>query len=95
MDDELREDRVWCTVGGTINMGDYNNIKIDMGQSRTVAPDEEPDEVRLEITRTILEDFLDISEEIKPGGKGKPPSGRRQEPAKAPEPQRTRTRRRV
>ena len=36
----ILEDKVWVTIGGTINLGNYENIKIDMGQSRTITAKE-------------------------------------------------------
>lgn len=30
------EDKVWVTISRTINLGNYENIKIDAGMSRTI-----------------------------------------------------------
>ena len=76
---EEMEDKVWVTMAATVNLGNYENIKVDMGQSRTVGPDDDPDELRMDIARKILSDVLDMSEEIKPGGVLKLPSGRKTE----------------
>lgn len=59
------EDKVWVTVGGTINLGNYENVKIDMGQSRTIGPDENPDELRIKICRMLIEDFIREADKIR------------------------------
>ena len=76
---EEMEDKVWVTMAATVNFGNYENIKIDMGQSRTVGPDDDPDELRMEIARKILSDVVDMIDEVKPGGALKPSSGRKTE----------------
>ena len=73
------EDKVWVTMAATVNLGNYENIKIDTGQSRTVGPDDDPDELRMEMARKILSDVVDMIDEVKPGGALKLPSGRKTE----------------
>ena len=38
------EDKVWVTISRTINLGNYENIKIDAGISRTIG-NEDPEEL--------------------------------------------------
>jgi len=71
------EDKVWVTMAATVNLGNYENIKIDMGQSRTVGPDDDPDELRMEMALKILSDVVDMIDEVKPGGALKPSGGRK------------------
>ena len=77
------EDKVWVSVGGKINMEPitgvkYENLDIQMGQSRTVMEGESHDKVRMDMVHKILSDYLDLEAEIK----DKPPSGRREKEEK-------------
>ena len=36
------DDKVWVTISRTINLGNYENIKIDAGLSETRKPKEDP-----------------------------------------------------
>lgn len=64
-------DKVWVSVTKTVNLGNYENIKIDMGHSTSVGPDENPDEIRMNICRILLEDLIEIcsQHEKKKGGR--------------------------
>lgn len=59
------EDKIWVTIGGTINLGNYENVKIDMGQSRTIGPEDDPDELRMQICRKLITDFVVESDKIR------------------------------
>jgi hypothetical protein len=43
----------------------YEPIKISMGQSRTIGPDDNPDQVRIEIFRRLLKDVISESEKTR------------------------------
>ena len=58
MDNGETKDRVWVQVGGMVNLGNYENIKIDMGQSRSIGPDEDPDEIRNKMCEKVLDDVI-------------------------------------
>jgi hypothetical protein len=36
------DDKVWVTVSRTINLGNYENIKVEAGMSQTLLPTEDP-----------------------------------------------------
>jgi len=42
---ETTEDKVWVTVSMTQNLGDYENVKVDSGYSRTINKGENPIEL--------------------------------------------------
>ena len=46
---EGEPNKVWVTVDATINMGNYENIKISMGESISVADSDNAEEVRLDL----------------------------------------------
>lgn len=62
---EENGDKVWVTVSSTVNLGNYENIKVDMGQSLTVTK-EKADETRVKLYRALIEDLANFTEEIKP-----------------------------
>lgn len=47
------EDKVWVTVTRTVNLGNYENIKIDVGMSQTRQPKEDP----FRLIRSIVDDL--------------------------------------
>ena len=60
------EDKVWVNLTTTINLGDYENIKIESGYSKTIKTGDKP----MELIRKMeeeLESFLsECRQEIKP-----------------------------
>lgn len=50
------EDKAWVTLSTTINLGDYENIKIEVGYSKTV----KTDEVHIDVVKQIEEDLEDV-----------------------------------
>lgn len=50
------EDKVWVTISRTINLGNYENIKIDAGMSQTLLEKED--------RKAVLEDVCDATFEI-------------------------------
>lgn len=40
--DEQKEQKVWITVSNTINLGNYNSVKIDAGYSKVYGKNDDP-----------------------------------------------------
>lgn len=58
-------DKVWVNVERTVNLGNYENIKVSVGESRTVGPDDDPIDLRNQITNQCLDEADDIAKEYK------------------------------
>ena len=69
----MNENKVWTAVTMTVNTGNYENVKIDMGQSMTIGPDDDPAELRMNLMRNILKDLM--AESLKVKGKEYMPKG--------------------
>ena len=67
---QVNLDKVWATVSATVNLGNYENIKIEMGSSRNVLLEEDIDDVRNSVCRVLLEDVLVLAGEAKSGRSG-------------------------
>lgn len=50
-------DKIWVTISRTINMGNYESYKLELGESRTVLPDETPSKLRMEISKQITKEI--------------------------------------
>jgi len=59
------EDKVWAGAEATINLGNYENVKISSGESRTVVPGDNRDEIRLEIMRKVIADVIAEGERVR------------------------------
>jgi formiminotetrahydrofolate cyclodeaminase len=57
IDLESEFDKVWVSIEGTINLGNYENIKINLGYSRSISEKEIASEIRQEITDTLLNEL--------------------------------------
>jgi hypothetical protein len=57
-------DKVWASVEATINLGNYENIKIQIGESRSLKPKDDSQEIRDELVNELIEDILDKKDEI-------------------------------
>ena len=62
---DVGEDKVWVSVEATINLGNYENIKITSGASRTLAPKENEQDVREEMIEEMIEEVLSHGKEVK------------------------------
>lgn len=62
---ENENDKVWVSVETTINLGNYENVKIMGGRSQSVLPEEDPVEIRDDIMEEMLADILSRRKEIK------------------------------
>uniref|UniRef100_A0A6M3ILJ6 Uncharacterized protein n=1 Tax=viral metagenome TaxID=1070528 RepID=A0A6M3ILJ6_9ZZZZ len=58
-------DKVWASVEVTVNLGNYENIKIMGGYSRTIGPDDDPHELRKVMTRKIIKDVVQEGERVR------------------------------
>jgi len=59
------EDKVWVSVERTIQPDQFEPIRISMGESRTVGPDDNPDELRMKICRKLLQDVIQEGEDVR------------------------------
>jgi len=59
------EDRVWCSVEVTVNLGNYENIKIATGLSRTLLPNEDEKKVRNKMMEQMIEEVIEQGEIVK------------------------------
>ena len=50
------EDKVWVTITRTVNLGNYENIKIDVGMSQTLKPKEDP----YKLIRSVVDDLTTL-----------------------------------
>lgn len=57
MTNEKDPDKIWVTISRTINMGNYENYKLELGESRTVLPDETPSKLRMEISKQLTKEI--------------------------------------
>lgn len=57
MDIKNNEDKAWVTLSQIINLGDYENVKIEVGYSQTIKNNENPIE-KIKAMEDELEDFL-------------------------------------
>ena len=62
---QIREDEVWISVERTIQIAQYEPIKIIMGHKHTVGPNEKPDEIRNQICRKLVCDTIQEAENIR------------------------------
>lgn len=58
------EDKVWCSVQYTVNLGNYENVKIDMGTSCTIG-DDDPSELRISICNDLLKEVINKGEDVR------------------------------
>jgi len=59
------EDKVWVSIERTVQTDDFEPIRISMGESRTVGPDNNPDELRMQICRKLLQDAIQEGENVR------------------------------
>ena len=58
-------DKVWVTVDATVNLGNYENMKIQTGMSRTIEEGEDPYELIHKISRKLIKQTEEKIEQIK------------------------------
>lgn len=60
----LYPDKIWVQVEITINIGNYENVKIQMGQTQTLGSEDNPDHVRDELCNKLLKALEKKKEKI-------------------------------
>jgi len=58
-------DKIWVSGEITINLGNYENIKIMNGSSYTLAPGEDEAEARSDLTEKIMNELFTIRDDMK------------------------------
>lgn len=58
-------DKVWVTAHTTINLGNYENVKIEMGESHSIHPEKDTKEYRSEVRNELADELLDDLAELK------------------------------
>jgi len=58
-------DKVWASVSSTVNLGNYENIKIEMGYSKSLKDTDNPIKERNKILDDLVEEIIDKSDELK------------------------------
>lgn len=56
MDIQNKEDKVWVTLEKTINLGNYESVKVIVGQSRTIQPKDDPEK----LLNDVCEETFDV-----------------------------------
>lgn len=59
------KDQVWYTVSRTINLGNYESIKFDIGESRSVETDDDPDIIFKETKKAVNSRLSTILNKLK------------------------------
>ena len=67
------EDKVWVTITRTINLGNYENIKVEAGMSQTLKAEEDPTELISDLSNRVFEEVLACSKRYKKKLKQKKP----------------------
>jgi len=49
-------DKAWCTLAQVVNLGNYENVRVEVGYSKTIKEGEDP----IKIVRQIEEDLEDL-----------------------------------
>ena len=60
-------DKIWVTVSRTVNTGNYQNVKIEMGESQTVpgyAEDKDIQEMRMDLAKSLMEGVDELADDI-------------------------------
>lgn len=58
-------DKVWGSANATINLGNYENVKIETGYSRSLREGEDAETVRNEILNDCVEEIIKKSRKLK------------------------------
>lgn len=65
MIDQNVQDKVWVQISAKVNLGDYENIDICFGTSRTINEGEESAILRRNLYEDILEEVISQAQEVK------------------------------
>jgi hypothetical protein len=58
-------DKIWVTVECTFNLGNYENVKISSGYSRTITEEDDPAELRKEMMDELFSEVDKKGKRIK------------------------------
>jgi len=58
------EDQVWVTVSYTVNLGNYESAKVEMGTSQAIG-DADPSELRQELCRKLQDEVIELGEDMR------------------------------
>jgi hypothetical protein len=58
-------DKVWGSANATVNLGNYENVKIEVGYSRSLREDEDAKTIRNEIMNDCVEEIIKKSRKLK------------------------------
>jgi hypothetical protein len=59
------EDKVWYTINHTINLGNYENIKIEAGLSQTLLEGEDPYKLINKISDKLISQIIQKGQDLK------------------------------
>jgi hypothetical protein len=62
---ENPQDKAWVNVERTVNLGNYENIKISVGGSRTISENEDLVEIRKDMTEEALDEVDELAKYYK------------------------------
>ena len=65
MDIQNKEDKVWVTLEKTINLGNYESVKVIVGQSRTIQPKDDPEKLLTDVCEETFDVLQTKSREYK------------------------------
>jgi hypothetical protein len=63
--EESKNDKVWVTISRTINLGNYENVKIDCGMSQTINEGEAPINLIENIQNELSANLLSFTKKTK------------------------------
>lgn len=63
--EQSAEDKVWASAEITVNLGNYENVKIMAGYSKTLVPGEDPHQIHKTMIRKIVKDIQEEGEEFR------------------------------
>ena len=58
------EEKVWVTVSYTVNLGNYESARVEMGTSENVGT-REPSEVRTQLCEKLIVEVSELGEEMR------------------------------
>jgi hypothetical protein len=68
--EEIKENKVWVTFSYNVNLGNYENIKIESGYSQTVKENEDPlnllEEMQDNISSVVIGAAKNLKKQLKP-----------------------------
>lgn len=63
-DDTCGADRVWVCLAKTVNLGNYESLKVEVGRGSSVQPGETHDEVQERITANVAESLFELLSQV-------------------------------